>query len=273
MGAPLSFPVHRQIIGEIMSYPPQQPGPYGQDPYGQQPYGQPQYGQQPYGQQPYGQQPPPPGQPYGQQPPPPGQPYGQQPPPWGGPPPGFSAGPPPKPPRTGLIATLIIVGILVLGGGGAGIYFLTKGDDKGSGNGGSVDTGDPQAVAQRFADNFEKVVNSDLWDFNADDFRPIVCTKDFDRLKTETEKTLATRQSRGRKPTRRPQADQIKAGVADVKTSGDHGTFKLTQVEGDGHKLKDRPFKLDRGNGTWKVCGFFDDEERGSATVRPPTSR
>jgi hypothetical protein len=272
MGAPLSFPVHRQIIGEIMSYPPQQPGPYGQDPYGQQPYGQQPYGQQPYGQQPYGQQP------YGQQPY--GQPYGQQPPPWGGPPPGYAAGPPPKPPRTGLIATLIIVGILVLGGGGAGIYFLTKGDDKGSG-GGSVDTGDPQAVAQRFADSFEKVVNSDLWDFDADDFRPIVCTKDFDRLKEDTEKTLAARQSRGRKPTRRPQADQVDAGVSDVKVSGDHGTFNLTQTEHDGKKLKDRPFKLDRGSGSWKVCGFYaEEEERRSSSasasvppIRPPTSR
>lgn len=248
-----------------MSYPPQQPGPYGQDPYGQQPYGQ-----QPYGQQPYGQ--PPPGQPYGQQPPPP--------PPWGGPPPGF-AGPPPKPPRTGLIVTLIIIGVLVLGGGGAGIYFLTKGDDKGSGSG-SVDTGDPQAVAQRFADSFEKVVNSDLWDFDADDFRPIVCTKDFERLKSETEKTLATRQSRGRKPTKRPDSDQVDAGVSDVKVSGDHGTFNLTQVERDGHKLKDRPFKLERGSGNWQVCGFYDEEERrssgGSASasvppVRVPTSR
>ena len=234
-----------------MSYPPQQPGPYGQDPYGQQPYGQ-----QPYGQQPYGQQP-----------------YGQQPPPWGGPPPGYAAGPPPKPPRTGLIAVLIIVGILVLGGGGAGIYFLTKGDDKGSGSGGgSTNSGDPQAVAQKFADSFEKVVNSDLWDFRAEDFRPIVCGKDFDRLKAETERTLEGRQSRGRKPTKRPQADQVDAGVTDVKVDGDHGTFTMTQVERDGKKLKDRPYKLQRESGDWKVCGLFPEETR-SSTLRPPTSR
>lgn len=232
-----------------MSYPPQQPGPFGPDPYGQQ--------------QPYGQQPPP----YGQQP------YGQQP-PWGGQPPGYLAGPPPKPPRTGLIVTLIIVGILVLGGGGAGIYFLTKGDDKGSGTGGAVDSGDPQAVAQRFADSFEKVVNSDLWDFRAEDFKPIVCGQDFDRLKKETERTLETRQSRGRKPTQRPQADQVDAGVKDVKVEGDHGTFEMTQVERDGKKLKDRPFKLVRESGDWKVCGFYAGEERGSGSsssrIAPP---
>jgi hypothetical protein len=232
-----------------MSYPPQQPGPYGQDPYGQQPYGQ---------------------QPYGQQP------YGQQQPPWGGPPPGYAAGPPPKPPRTGLIATLIIVGILVLGGGGAGIYFLTKGNDKDSGGSAPVDSGDPQAVAQRFASNFEKVVNSDLWDYNADDFRPIVCGKEFERLTKETEKTLQTRQSRGRKPSRRPEPDQVKAGAADVKVSGDHGTFNLTQVEHDGKKLKDRPLKLQRETGNWKVCGLFPDDEdnpTSSRRISPPSTR
>jgi len=238
-----------------MTYPPQQPGPYGQDPYGQQ---------QPYGQQPYGQQP------YGQ----PGQ-YGQQPPPWGGPSPGFPVGPPPKPPRTGLIATLIIVGILVLGGGGVGIYLLTKGDDNGSntGGGGPVNDSDPKAVAQRFADNFEKVVNSELWDYNGDDFKPIVCGKDFDRLNKDTERTLKTRQSSGRKPTKRPQADQVDAGVADLEANGDHGKFTLTQVEHDGKKLKDRPLKLERAGGQWKVCGLYsDDEPSSSRRPAPPSS-
>src|SRR5262245_28517087 len=139
-----------------MSYPPQQPGPYGPDPYGQQ---------QPYGQQPqYGQQ-----QPYGQQQ------FGQQP-QWGGQQPGYPVGPPPKRPRTGLIATLIIVGVLALGGGGAGIYFLTKSDDSNNSGGGAPANGDdPQSVAQKFADVYENAVNSDLADFNVNDFKPIMC--------------------------------------------------------------------------------------------------
>lgn len=97
---------------------------YGQQQYGQQPteqYGQAQYGQQQYGQSQYGQ----PAQQYGQQPtqvygapaegyPAPTQQYapaGQQ---YG--PPGYPAGGAPKKSKTGLIAMLSIVAILVIGG-------------------------------------------------------------------------------------------------------------------------------------------------------------
>lgn len=109
-----------------MTYPPQQPGPYGpQDPYGQQPQQpgwtggfpqQPQpdaYGQQPYGQQPYGQQP-------GQQP------YGQQPPYGYG---GYPGGMPPQKSNKGLIVGLAIAGVLLVGGGVTTILLLS-GDDK-----------------------------------------------------------------------------------------------------------------------------------------------
>lgn len=97
-----------------MTYPPQQPGPYGSGPYGQPAGG---YGQQPDG---YGQQPNQPG--YGQQQPgystPPGG-FGQ--PGYGGPP-GFG-GPPPKKTRTGLIIGLVVALVVILGGG-AGAYFV-----------------------------------------------------------------------------------------------------------------------------------------------------
>jgi hypothetical protein len=108
-----------------MTYPPQPPGPPG--PYGpQQP--------RPYGQQPgpYGQQPPP--GPYGQQQPPS---YGQQPTAYqglGGYP-GGQDGPPPPPPKksnTNMIIAVVVVAVLVLGGAGAGIFFLTRGDDPGN---------------------------------------------------------------------------------------------------------------------------------------------
>jgi hypothetical protein len=106
-----------------MTYPPQQPGPYGSDPYGQQPPQSPPYGQP--------QQPP-----YGGQPSPP---YGQpQVPPYGG----QSAyqglgyggsGQPPEPPKkrnTGMIVAIVLIALLVLGGGGVALYFVTKDDDK-----------------------------------------------------------------------------------------------------------------------------------------------
>jgi hypothetical protein len=88
-----------------VTYPPQQPGPCGQDPYGQQPPG-------PYGQ--FGQ---PPGGQSGQA----GQfgpgPYGQQ--------PGVPGGGPPKS-KTGLIIAVVGVAVLVLGVAG---YLLTDGDE------------------------------------------------------------------------------------------------------------------------------------------------
>jgi hypothetical protein len=83
-----------------MTYPPQQPGPYGQQP----PQG-------PYGQQP---------DPFGAQPPYQG---------FGGYPGG---GEPPAPKNTGKIVAIIAIAVLVLGGAATGVYFLTKGDDKGS---------------------------------------------------------------------------------------------------------------------------------------------
>ncbi|ANZ42088.1 hypothetical protein BBK82_45315 [Lentzea guizhouensis] len=164
-----------------MTYPPQQPGPHGQQPqpggpYGQQPPQQPGYGQQPqpgYGQpQPgYGQQPPQPGygapqpgygqpqqDPFGHQGPPSGGfqqqppsggfgqqgPYGQ-PGPYGQQQPGFGGpgygGPPPKKSNTGLIIG-VVIGVLVLVGGGITAAVLLSGSDSGdSGNSASSDPG------------------------------------------------------------------------------------------------------------------------------------
>jgi cytoskeletal protein RodZ len=77
-----------------MTYPPQQPGPYGQDPYGQQ----------------------------------------QQPPSYGGQSSyqglGSYGPPPPKKPNTGMIVAIVLIVLLVLGGGGVAVWVLTKGDDK-----------------------------------------------------------------------------------------------------------------------------------------------
>lgn len=104
-----------------MTYPPQQPGPYGQDPYGQQP--------------------PPQTPPYGGQQPPQTPPFGGQPSYQGlgsyGPPPP----PPPKKRNTGMIVAIVLIVLLVVGGGGVAIFVLTKGDDKNNAaDGGPSDT-------------------------------------------------------------------------------------------------------------------------------------
>ncbi len=141
-----------------MTYPPQQPGGYGQDPYGQQggypqsgpqpqqgyPGGQ-QYGQQgQYGQDPYGQQggypqsgpQPQQGYPGGTQQF--GQPdaYGQQQDPYGQQQGGYSAypqeggyGEPPKKKKTGLIVGIAIGAVVLIGGGTGLIIALNSGDD------------------------------------------------------------------------------------------------------------------------------------------------
>lgn len=126
-----------------MTYPPQQPGPYGPqpDPYGQQhPQQQPGWTggfpqQQPYGQQQQQQQP------YG---------YGGYP---GMPPQNNNS-------KKGLVIGLAVGGVLLVGGAVTTILLLTGGDDEptasgngttsapaGSGNGG--DTGSPEAVVER----------------------------------------------------------------------------------------------------------------------------
>jgi hypothetical protein len=202
-----------------MTYPPQQPGPYGPDPYGQQPPG-----------------------------------YGQQP-PWAGPG-AYPVGPPPRKSRSGPIVTLIIVGILVLGGGGVGLYFLTR-DDNGPGGDGPPPGGDPQAVAERAIDIIERTINSDLEDFDAEGLKPLMCAEDFERAAAERENTLDKRQSSGRRPSRLPAGEQVELTVSDVRVDGDRGTFTVTEKQGD-DRPRDRELDLVRTNGAWQVCGFSD---------------
>lgn len=121
-----------------MTYPPQQPGPYGpNDPYGQQPqnpqsppYGQP---QQPGGQ--YGQPSPPYGQPQQPQ-------YGGQTAYQGL---GGYGGQPPEPPKknTGMIVAIVLIALLVLGGGGVALFVLNKDDDTNTAGGGTEQTTAP----------------------------------------------------------------------------------------------------------------------------------
>gem|GEM_PF-2442072 len=161
-----------------MSYPPQQPGPYG-DPYGQQ-WGQ-QYGQQPdpYGQQwgqQYGQQPDPYGQQWGQQ-------YGQQPDPYGqqgqfGPPPGGMppGGMPPQPPQKkgktalwvslGSVGVLAVVALLVTGFAAPG-FFLSEDDDGGT----SAEGGDDGSGAKAMVEESVAAIN----DHDSSTLQGLIC--------------------------------------------------------------------------------------------------
>ena len=80
-----------------MTEPPQQPDPHPQDPSDQQPTTQ-----------------------FGQEPPAADSGYGY---------PGGPAEPPPRKGNAGVITAIVVGAVLVLGGAGAGVYFLTKGDD------------------------------------------------------------------------------------------------------------------------------------------------
>lgn len=128
-----------------MTYPPQQPGPYGQDPYGQQP--------DPYGQSPWSQQP------------------------------AYQMGPPPPPKKKGgLMAALIIVAILVVGGGGTGLYFLLSKDEKDPAGGGSSKEAGPRAAADAFTEELQNLVNGQVQDLDAEPLKPYLCGDDFEQL-------------------------------------------------------------------------------------------
>ncbi|HEV8555634.1 MAG TPA: hypothetical protein VGR06_04455 [Actinophytocola sp.] len=208
-------------------------------------------------------------------------PYGQQPGPYGQPnwgPPGWGAPPPPKKPRTGLIVSLIIVVVLVLGGGGVGIYFLAKGSDNPPEPGASTGTpaagGDPERVANRYAELYAEAVNSDLEGFDVRDFKPLMCAKDYDNVRRETDRTLRARETSHRKPSPRPEAQRVTIGVKDVKVNGDHGTFKLTRKEpGSTSSPRDLPLDLQRDGDNWRVCGLYKDSPSTSRPPTPSTSR
>jgi hypothetical protein len=208
-------------------------------------------------------------------------PYGQQPGPYGqpnwGPQPGWGAPPPPKKPRTGLIVSLIIVVVLVLGGGGAGIYFLAKGSDKPSEPGAGTGTpaaGDPEQVANRYAELYAEAINSDLEGFDVRDFKPIMCAKDYDNVHRETDRTIRARESGRRKPSPRPEAQRVTIGVKDLKVNGDHGTFKMTRKErGSTGSPRDVPLDLQRDGDNWRICGLYKDPPSTSRPPTPSTSR
>ncbi|MPZ79348.1 MAG: hypothetical protein GEV28_02715 [Actinophytocola sp.] len=243
-----------------MTYPPQPPGPYGQQPG---PYGP----QGPYHQGPRNQGP-----------------YPPQPPqtPWGaGDQGGFPVGPPPAKPRTGLITSLVIVAILVVGGGGVGAYLLLgKDDDTGSGGGG----GDARSAAESYVGKLTTILNTDLQDIDLHPLQPLACAGDYEKLDEEIEDARDFSKSHSASP-----GDQPEVGLTmkDYEPTSDGATFTLTQTveddDGDSRKMT-----VAKEDGDWTVCGLYrdEDEDRPSPTAdngddhdgdgdgdRPSTSR
>lgn len=228
-----------------MTYPPQQPGPYGpQDPYGQQPYGQ-----QPYGQQPqYGQQPPQ----YGGAPQ-----WGQQP-EWGQQP-GFPVGPPPKKSKAGLITTLVIVAVLVIGGGVAA--FLLLRDDNGGSSAAGGDS--PREVADTFAEEIGTALSTKVEDVDLKPLQPLTCASDYKEMDSEVKDA----QSSSNAPTAAP--EKVTMVVSNFKENADGATFTLTP---NGEADDARDLKVVKENDNWVVCGLYDKSGEESEPGTSPTS-
>ncbi|GLY51618.1 hypothetical protein [Lentzea sp. NBRC 102530] len=271
-----------------MTYPPQQPGPYGQGPqqpgHGQQPP-QPGYGQQPppgYGQQqpqgPYGrpgQQGPPSGGFPQQQPGPYGQPqqdpygrpgqYGQ---PQGYSQPGGFGGPPPKKSNTGLVIG-VVVGVLVLVGGGVTAAVLLSGDDSKPSTTAAADSGEntaepPQETTKPSSPSKSGSGDAKLEemvaDFAAENQKQgregkfdLAAMKPYicDKMAADAEKA-----NKSPKP-----APQLKITAGEVTTTGTTGTFKADYTGipdpqgGTGTVKSFIIYKLTQEGGDWKVCG------------------
>lgn len=237
-----------------MTYPPQQPGPYGQpgQPGQHGPPGQ--YGQWPQtqGQWPPGRQSQQPGgwgqQPYGT---PPGgfaQPGGYQPPPGGpgGPGPGY--GGPEQPPRkkksalpwilagAGVVLVAVVVALVfVLGdGGGGGVL------------GGSGNT--PRAVAQSYANSINEKKEPD---------RNLYCQA-FRQRAEESRKNLPSDI-----PTALPDIPglNLSATVGDVTENGDTAEAAVRlDSEFSGQKVSStHHLTLQKEDGAWRICGVDVD--------------
>ncbi|MGH3881042.1 MAG: hypothetical protein ACRDSK_28800 [Actinophytocola sp.] len=247
-----------------MTYPPQPPGPYGQqppDPNQPGPYGPQQgpYNQGPYQQGPYQQQ-----GPYNQGP------WQQD--PWA--PGGFPVGPPPSKPRTGLITALIIVSILVIGGGAVGAYFLLGDEgDPGAGSGGDEDRS-ARAAAQTYVRELEKALNTEIADVDLAPLKPVTCRDDFTQMEDDIADAKEFAESYSATPS---PGDRIRIRMKDFERTSEGATFLLTERQvGDGDE-QTRNMTVAREDGEWRVCGVYeegseDGSEDGSSTSRevPP---
>ena len=238
-----------------MTYPPQQPGPYGPpDPYGQQQPG-------PHGGQP------PPRDPYGR--PPPSDPHGQQSSyqGLGSYPTGPSEPPPPKKSNTGTIVAIVLVALLVLGGGGAGVYFLTKKKDDTSNSASNNtqttttqpdptspdDTASPstsETPSSKGSDTPAGVQEAYIAAYESKKFGSVVASacdaykKKFGTDTTDLEKQLADYDIKATADG----APEVDGGTATAK-------INLELTKGAETKTPKIKIKIVKESGSWKFCG------------------
>jgi hypothetical protein len=233
-----------------MTYPPQQPGSYGQqNPYGQpsDPYGQPQGGY---------------GQPHG---------FGQQ---QAGHP--AAPGGPIQPPggrksNTGLTIGLVVVVVLLLTGGVAAFVFLGKKDSGGTNSAGGATTANDTAgrtisskdaakkAAEGYAAAVTKVRSSYGYDGTPDDFAPYTCDAEMTAFRADFKKFQETSAN---KP--RPSVKDTTVIVQNVSVSGNRGKASFTATNAN-RSAGTWPLLLE--NGKWTVCNT--PEERGRLTISP----
>lgn len=224
-----------------MTYPPQQPGPYGQQPDNSGGYG---YQQQPGG---YGQP-----DPYTQQ----TQYQGLG---------GFPGGPPPPPKSsTGKIVAVVVIALLVLGGAGVGVYFLTK--DSGNTTAGpeqtssaappetetsqrtttsrrttssAPDTAGPQEVVDAYVRAYETKQFSSVTTQACDAYK-----KKYGTDTTELEGKLAD-------------FDITAKASGEPKVTGSSATAEIDLTLTKGTESKDASIriKIVKESGDWKFCG------------------
>lgn len=232
-----------------MTYPPQQPGPYGQ----QNPWGQPPQGGFPPQQQPPSQQPP-----------------------WlsGDPGGGFpSWDQEPKKSKGPMIAVVVIVALLVLGGGGFGVWMLVnkdKDDPEPTGGGGGGGGDDARAVAEKYVEELQTTVNTEISDIELSGMEPLTCADDFERMEKEIREVQDNGDLEGGQP------GSIKIGMEDFEASEEKASFTLTQKI-DEKDAPSRDMTMAKEEGDWKVCGLYgsnspdDDPTEESSPTDDPT--
>lgn len=202
-----------------MTYPPQQPGPYGGPP-------QPGYGQDPWRQQP----------PYQGG-------YQTQP---------FPAQSPEPPRNTGKVVAIVLMSLLLLGGTGVGVYFLTR--DSGGGQSEASPTQAPPTTTGEAAD--EPAAGPEAI---VEEYIAAYETKSFGAVTAEAckayKKKYGTNTAQLEKQLERYTITGSAQGQPEVK--GDVATARIAlELNSDADvKNVDIEIKIVKEDGEWRFCG------------------
>jgi hypothetical protein len=141
--------------------------------------------------------------------------------------------------RNGRILVIVAIALVVVVAG-VGVFLLTRGP------GG---TDDPNAAAQKFAEIYQRGLNTSGRDVDVADFEPVVCKADMTGL----------REAFSAKEDPVEGAPQFKLSIKDLKTEADKGSFTINSevsVPGAANDVSDEVFGLVKEDGSWRVCGL-----------------